>query len=137
MKREVLSVYNERYYIIIALFSLLLIASIIWSIKKKSIKIYTFLCLIPIIFSLFLIIRNIRITNEFFAIYSDYDVMTVDYKIEDDSLLINNITRDYQNIIEGKTIKNIIYKDHTILIYTIDGITYTMPNCMNLDDLLK
>lgn len=137
MKNEAMWLYNGKIYIIIIVIIVFIIVDIIISLKNNKFRWQCIILLISLIVCIKLIINNNLLLNKFFEVYSRYESLDCIYEIQNDSLLIKSITRDYYSKINKNDITKILYKKHTIFIYTIDNKVTIIPNRINIDEFLK
>lgn len=137
MRREVIGFANQKYYIYI--FVCLIVAAILF-IKyfhdRKKISFLIFLYPLVVLYSLINITQNITKVNESFSIYDDYNEVAIKMEVLGDALIIDNITLNKHTIINCKDIKRIIYKPHTIIIYTTDKFVHSFPKCAEFLELM-
>lgn len=128
MRREVIGFVNQRYYFYI--FLCVIVAAILivkYFHNRKKISFLIFLYPFVVLYSIINITQNINKINDSFSIYDDYNKVAIKMEVLDSALVIDNITLNKHTVIYFKDIKRIIYKPHTVIIYTADNYVHSFP----------
>lgn len=135
IKKEVISSVNGGYYCILSIYLLLFVLYIYSCIRDKKITFGVLLLIIPIIANLNTIINKKKEIDLLFKLYLEYDPIEFNIEINNNSLIINNISRNEIVTIEDYSIKKVVYTNHSTIVYTKDKKIYVIPKRIIINNL--